>query len=119
VRWLADENIHKAIVQALREASHDVVSIAEIAPQTEDDRVADLARRERRIVLTEDKDFGEMTFKDRRETSGIVLLRFTLSPWQPKWRRLAEVISSQGDALVDQFTVIDETRARVQALDRG
>ncbi|MEI9886999.1 MAG: DUF5615 family PIN-like protein [Rhizomicrobium sp.] len=118
MRWLADENIHRAIVQALREAGHDVVSVAEFAPQTEDARVADQARAERRILLTEDKDFGEITFKDRRETSGVVLFRFTLSPWQPKWRRLAEVIASQGDALARQFTVIDEIRTRVQPLGR-
>jgi len=118
MRWLADENIHKAIVQALREVGHDVVSIAEFAPQTEDNHVADLAWRERRIVLTEDKDFGEITFKDQRESSGIVLLRFTLPLWQAKWRRLTQVIASQGDALASQFTVIDETRTRIQPLDR-
>ena len=118
MRWLADENIHKAIVRALRENGHDVVSVAEFAPQTEDDRIADHARRERRIVLTEDKDFGDITFRDLRKTSGIVLLRFTLSPWQSKWRRLADVIAAQGDALAGQFTVIDETRARVLPIDR-
>ncbi len=118
MRWLADENIHKAIVRALRETGHDVVSIAEFAPQTEDNHVTDMAWRERRIVLTEDKDFGEIIFKDRRETSGVVLLRFTQPLWQPKWRRLAQIIASQGDALAGQFTVIDETRARIQPLDR-
>ncbi len=119
MRWFADENIHKDIVRALRDAGHDVVSVAEFAPQTEDYRIVDQARREHRIVLTEDKDFGEITFKDQRETFGIVLLRFTLQLWQPKSRRLAEVIASQGDALARQFTVIDEARVRVQSLGRG
>jgi len=62
VRVLADENVPKKAVEALRERGHDVLWVAEVAPGSKDEEVLALAIREGRILLTFDKDFGERAF---------------------------------------------------------
>jgi predicted nuclease of predicted toxin-antitoxin system len=116
VRWLADENIQRPLVHELRGAGHDVIYAAEFAPQTEDVSLADMAIADGRILLTEDKDFGEIAFKDRHDVPGIVLLRFADPSWEPKWRRLLELIAAEADALCRRFTVLEETRVRTHPL---
>ncbi len=58
MRFLADESCDFAVVRALRSAGFDVVAIIEVAPGAEDSAVIDLAVREGRMLITEDKDFG-------------------------------------------------------------
>lgn len=57
---LADENIHADLVAWLRGAGHDVLYAAETMRRAPDPELLELARRERRIVLTDDLDFGEL-----------------------------------------------------------
>ena len=76
MRFLADESCDFAVVRALRAAGHDVVAIAEVTPRAEDDAVIDLAVREERLLLTEDKDFGQLVYARGRRTAGVLLLRF-------------------------------------------
>lgn len=60
--FLADESCDFAAVRALRGARHDVKAICEISPGSPDQEVIDLAIREGRILLMEDKDFGQLFF---------------------------------------------------------
>jgi predicted nuclease of predicted toxin-antitoxin system len=60
MRFLADESCDFAVVLALRSADHDVVAIAEVSPREEDPFVMDRAVKDRRILVTEDKDFGQL-----------------------------------------------------------
>jgi predicted nuclease of predicted toxin-antitoxin system len=63
VNFLADENIDQPIVERLRQENHQVWYIAEIAPNISDDIVLKLALDEKAILLTSDKDFGELVFR--------------------------------------------------------
>ena len=63
VRWLADECVDAGLVVNLRASGHDVVYMAEIAPAANDAEVVRLARAESRLLLTEDKDFGDLVFR--------------------------------------------------------
>jgi predicted nuclease of predicted toxin-antitoxin system len=76
VRFLADESCDFAIVRALRVAGHDVAVIAEISPRATDEVVLELAIRESRILLTVDKDFGQLLRANEAAASGVFLLRF-------------------------------------------
>jgi len=74
VRFLADESCDFAVVRSLRNAGFDVVAVAEVAPRALDEAVIELAVREDRIVLTEDKDFGQLVYGSGRPSSGVILL---------------------------------------------
>ncbi len=107
MRFLADENFIGDAVRALRTRGHDVDWILEQKPGSIDDEVLALAQQDKRILLTFDKDFGELAFKLRLPaTSGILLFRLrNLSPSemtslivaavesQPHWEKTFAVIS--------------------------
>ena len=68
----ADENIHGDLVAWMRSAGHDVVYVAESAAGLTDDQVLALANAEGRVLVTGDKDFGELVFRRRAATHGII-----------------------------------------------
>jgi hypothetical protein len=75
-QFLANENIIKQAVDLARQNGFDVAWVAEIAPGAEDDRVLQLALGEGRVLVTLDKDFGEMAFRQGKSAvCGILLLR--------------------------------------------
>jgi predicted nuclease of predicted toxin-antitoxin system len=76
MRFLADESCDFAVVRALRAQGHDTRAIAEAAPQAQDPEVIHLAAHEHRVLLTEDKDFGQLVYAGSSRSSGVMLLRF-------------------------------------------
>jgi predicted nuclease of predicted toxin-antitoxin system len=75
VRFVVDESADRQIADALREAGHEVTSIAEISPGIADDRVLRLANDTEAVLVTCDKDFGELIFRQHRAHAGVVLVR--------------------------------------------
>ena len=76
MRFLADESCDYAVVRALRDAGHDVVAVAESNAQAPDSEVIDVAVSDARLLLTEDKDFGQLVFAHAEPSLGVVLLRY-------------------------------------------
>jgi predicted nuclease of predicted toxin-antitoxin system len=75
-KFLANENVPGEVVEAARQAGHDLTWIAESSPGVDDDAVLAAALGESRVLLTFDKDFGEMAFKQgKAATCGVLLLR--------------------------------------------
>ena len=79
MRFLADESCDFAAVRALRTAGHDVLAVSEFQQRSVDEELMALALREERALITEDKDFGTLTFASRRESHGVSLLRIPAS----------------------------------------
>ena len=76
MRFLADVNIEKTIVGELRELGYDTIWVAEDTPHLDDLGIFRIAKRENRILLTNDKDFGDIVFRQKLIPSGIILFRF-------------------------------------------
>lgn len=66
------------MIRALREAGNDVVAIAEIAKGATDEQVLERALSEKRVLITEDRDFGELVYARGRPSAGVILVRFPL-----------------------------------------
>ena len=77
MNFLADESCARPVIQALCEAGHDVVAIAEIAKGATDDQVLERALKDKRVLITEDRDFGELVYARRRSSAGL--------RWRPTW----------------------------------
>ncbi len=88
-RLLADENIPRTVIVTLREKGYDVVSVWELSPGMSDEEVVELAIKERRIIITFDKDFGRIALLNPSIT-GVILLR--IPPLNPLY--IAERILS-------------------------
>jgi predicted nuclease of predicted toxin-antitoxin system len=113
---LADESVDRPIVVKLRADGHTVDYIAELAPSIDDDEVLRLANDRNALLLTEDKDFGELVFRLRRVHSGVVLLRLTGMTSAAKADTVAQVLQEREGELVDAFTVISSNSVRVRHL---
>ncbi|HQQ76685.1 MAG TPA: DUF5615 family PIN-like protein [Thermoanaerobaculia bacterium] len=79
--FLADESVDRVVVSALRAADYDTTYVAEERPGITDSAVLDAAIAENRILITADKDFGDLVFRQARPSPGVLLLRLAgLSP---------------------------------------
>jgi len=116
MRFLADENFPRPALEALRKAGWDVGSIAEQCPGAPDEDVATLCAAQDRILLTFDKDFGELVFRRGLPSgSGVVLFRLTPdSPEEAAEVALALVQSHPN--LTGSFCVVTRDRIRIRPL---
>jgi len=111
---VADESVDSGIVEHLRQDGHEVRYVAEMQPGLPDDAVLDLATREESVLLTADKDFGEMVFRLRRFTKGIVLLRLAGLSAARKTAIVATALNRHPADLVEGFTVITPGACRTR-----
>jgi predicted nuclease of predicted toxin-antitoxin system len=119
VNFVADENIDRQIVDGLRQIGHEVWSIAEQESGIADELILEQARVRMAILITGDKDFGELVFRMLRVSHGVVLIRLPgLSP-TTRADRVVAVIADLADRIVGSFTVIDSTGVRVRPATRG
>jgi predicted nuclease of predicted toxin-antitoxin system len=116
VRWLADECVSAELVTRLRDAGHDVSYVCDFAPRATDAEVAGQAHSDARLLLTEDKDFGELVFRQQKPVPGLVLLRIAPEQRAIKWARLRLAIEQFGDKLFGRYTVIEPARLRSRLL---
>ncbi len=116
MRFLADESCDFAIVRRLRDDGYDVVAVAEIEPRAEDKRVVDLAVRERRLLLTEDKDFGQLLFAHGQAAPGVIFLRYPASARQQIVEDVARLIRQQGEKLTGSFVTVQPGRTRISRI---
>jgi predicted nuclease of predicted toxin-antitoxin system len=70
----------------------------------------------KRILLTEDKDFGELVYRLRRPAYGVILLRFEISERSLKWLRLNELLKKFGARLPSNFVTVDAEKFRFRPL---
>lgn len=113
LRFLADESCDFAIVRALRAAGYDVLAVGEVAARSVDGQLIEQAGRERRILLTEDKDLGWLVFASHVDSPGVVLVRFPGNARQALSPTVARVVQEQGEKLVGAFVVVEPGRARI------
>jgi predicted nuclease of predicted toxin-antitoxin system len=119
MRFFADENVARPIVQWLRQSGHDVLYAAETGPGREDAVWLHEAEQSERLIVTADKDFGELIFRDRLNSHGVVLMRMHRLSLQERLARLAQAWSTVEANPIGKFIVITEGRVRVRNLKLG
>ena len=116
MRFLCDANVQMAVVRALRAQDHDVVRVSEMDPRMTDSRVLELARRQNRILITNDKDFGELVFLRRQLATGVMLIRLSSRDADKVAGIVTSVARNMGDRLAGQFAVLTDDRVRLRAI---
>jgi predicted nuclease of predicted toxin-antitoxin system len=112
VRFLVDECTGPAVAHWLRSQGHDVLSVYEQARGLDDDAIIVLAWQDRRILVTNDKDFGEKIFRAGRSHRGVILLRLEDERAQAKIAVLERLMARFAEQLAGEFVVVSETRVR-------
>lgn len=113
LQFLADESCDFAVVRALRAEGYDVLAVSEIMQRSVDRDLIEQAHKEKRILLTEDKDFGWLVFASHAESAGVILIRFPGNARQTLAQTVKQVINEQGDNLLRAFVVIQPGHARI------
>jgi len=114
MRFLVDECTGTSVVACLRRAGHDTVAVADVMPKADDKDILDYAVTEGRVVVTNDKDFGEMVFRSKRLHQGVVLLRLRDERAENRERVMEAVLTQIGERLLNHFVVATETGIRVR-----
>ncbi|MDQ2807800.1 MAG: DUF5615 family PIN-like protein [Chloroflexota bacterium] len=108
----------KPIVERLRQDGHSISAVAEVSPGIDDDLVFGWADAEGVLLLTADKGFGEIVFRQKRIAHGVILLRLAgLSP-TAKAAMVSMVIKQHADELAQVFTVISPGITRLRSQER-
>ena len=112
-----DECIPEEVAQGLRAEGHDVVLIADLSPGVSDLRVLSYARERATVVVTADKDFGDLVYREAKPTSGVILLRAGRIGPVERARLLAVLVEEHAAELVGAFTVLTQNSLRIRRLD--
>lgn len=107
--FVADESCAGPVIRALREVGRDVVAIAEVAKGATDEQV--LERAVKRVLVTEDRDFGELVYARGLRSVGVILVRFHSRARHVKPATVVEAVAKLGSRLRDAFTVMEPGRS--------
>ncbi len=115
MRFIVDESTGVAVVEYLRSSGHDVVAVAEIMRQADDPDILSLALNEDRMLITNDKDFGELVYRTGRTHHGVLLLRLRNESSANRVRVVTSVLGKYADRLAGQFVVATESNVRIRS----
>ena len=116
MKLLADENIDLSLVARLRENGHHVLAVAEMEPGIPDDVVLDRANAETAMLVTEDKDFGELAFRQALVHHGVILVRLAGLSTAAKTAILIQLLEEQRLELPGSFTVVSPEFVRIRSV---
>lgn len=116
MRFLVDESCDAAVARALISGGYEVKTVVSVARGAEDEVVLDLASREQRILVTEDKDFGELAFVSKRRAVGIILVRYPFAARQSLPQAIVELLRERPQEIPGALVVLEPSRARITRL---
>jgi len=113
---LADENIDAHLVEILRTNHIEVLYIKEGHQGVPDDEVIRLSKNPPRVILTEDKDFGEWVYAHKQRDISIILLRYNAEEMDNITAILLDLMLARGEDLLGKFTTITTHKIRIRSL---
>ncbi len=112
MRFLVDECTGPRVAEWLRKHGHEVFSVFDEARGIEDDEVIQKAYDENWILITNDKDFGEKVYRERRAHRGVIFMRLADERPANKIDILRRLLESHAGKLADRFVVVTDSRVR-------
>jgi predicted nuclease of predicted toxin-antitoxin system len=116
LRFLADESCDFSVVRALRAQGYDVMAVSEHMSRSVDRDLAELAGRDERVLLTEDKDFGWLVFSGSRMSSGVILVRYPGHARAQLANDVVRLVTEEGPKLSGAFVVLQPGQVRITRL---
>ena len=117
MKFIADVNIEKPVIDYLAEAGYDIKWIPDYDCEISDEALLRMARSEKRILITNDKDFGELIFLQKRLSSGIILFRVKGQRTEEKVKLMKKLLRNYPDKLLNNFVIITERKLRFVSME--
>jgi predicted nuclease of predicted toxin-antitoxin system len=114
VKFLLDERCDATIATVLQREGPDVSRVSQIARGATDEEVVELALEQNRILLTEDKDFGQLVYAAGKETCGVLLFRFPAEEREEIVRKTIELVKAEKEKLQESFVVLEPGKIRIR-----
>lgn len=115
MKFLADESVDYPIVSHLKSEGIDIVAISDMAPGIVDSEALKIANDQDRILITMDKDFGDLVYRLKQAHVGVILVRLDSVPPNVKIEKLFQLIKERNLQLENSFTVLQENLVRVRS----
>jgi predicted nuclease of predicted toxin-antitoxin system len=119
LKFLVDVGVGTAVEELLREHGYDVRTVRSIDPGMDDLDIVRLAHAEERMVLTMDKDFGELVYHAAASHAGVLLLRLDDATGQEKRRVVEGILIAHADRIKGCFCVYQRGRLRIRPRPQG
>jgi predicted nuclease of predicted toxin-antitoxin system len=111
---LADENLDRSVIARLRDEGHEVLAVAEMEPGIGDSAVLACANERRALLLTEDKDFGELVFRQGLIHEGVILIRLAGLTAAKKGELLGNALKEHASQMAQAFTSLSPGMIRIR-----
>jgi len=115
MRLLADESVDNGIIKNLRILGIEVLSISETSPGIDDTGVLKTAFENNLLLVTEDKDFGELAYRLKMKHKGILLIRMAEISREERLKVIPQMIKDYFDKLSDNFSVLTSSGLRIKS----
>src|SRR5947207_14334503 len=118
MRLLADENVSRLVIERLRTCGFEVISVSDTNRGAPDTDVLSGADAEGCILITEDRDFGELVIRQRLSVRGVILLELDRLSNEAEANIVLEVVHTQQGKLSGNLVIIEPARVRIRPLPR-
>ena len=119
LKFLVDVGVGKKVEEYLLEKKYDTKVVRLLDQRMPDQEIIRLAALERRIVITMDKDFGELVYHSSMDHCGILLLRLEDATGSEKCQVIAEILAKYADSMKNNFCVYQNKKFRFRKLSRA
>ena len=113
MRFLVDECTGTSVSDWLKSESHDVFSVFEEWRGASDDDILEKCKNENYILITSDKDFGEMVFRNQKVHSGVILIRCVPNIFSKRIEVLQKLLQNYSESLQNNFVVVTNEKVRI------
>jgi len=117
IKFLADVNIEKDIVDFIKNSGCDILWMPDYNCRSSDAELLKLAQSDKRVLITNDKDFGELVFLQKKISAGIILIRVGNQDVQQKLNVLKKLLNYYAGKIENHFIVLTEKRIRIKLLE--
>lgn len=114
MKFLVDVGVGKSIEGWLESNKYDTKSVRDINSKASDKEILNLAKSEKRMVITMDKDFGELVYHSKLSHSGVLLLRLEDANANEKIQVIETILQEYSEKLEGHFCVFQDGKLRIR-----
>lgn len=114
LKFLVDVGVGRQVEKWLKEKGYNIESIRDKDPKMDDEEILGIAVSEGRMVITMDKDFGELVYNSKLLHKGVLLLRVEEANADEKIKIIKEILEKYSDSLFEKFCVFKDGRLRIR-----
>ncbi|WP_417909566.1 DUF5615 family PIN-like protein [Candidatus Electronema sp. PJ] len=118
LKFLVDVGVGRHVEQFLREDGHDVKAVRDVDPCLKDEEIIRMAAWEQPIVMTMDKDFGELVYHSSMRHCGVLLLRLEDAAAAKKVQVVQHILANYAAQIKDSFCVFQNDKFRIKKISR-